>query len=142
MQVTDLEFTHQLIHGISVEELLVTHYADFAPALFPGLYLFSLDGCSIWLHRVWPLFVEAFVATELPTEMTVLQLSLLRVSAAIASGPFLDHLALVLWDPPLEHEYRVVHIEHDMYFFIDLDLQSLRTELIVLLGKLISLRLR
>ena len=84
--------------------------------------------------------VEAFIATEFSTEMAVFQLPLLWVTAAIASGPFLDHLALIFRDSPLKHEYRVIDIEHDMYLFIDFDLQGLRTEFIVLLRKLIPLR--
>ena len=140
MQVSDLELAHKLIHSISIEKLLVTHYADLASALLPRFDLLRLDRRSIRLNRVWPLFVEALIATEFSTEMAVFQLPLLRVTAAIASGPFLDHLALIFRDSPLEHEYRVIDVEHDMYLFIDFDLQGLRTKFIVLLRKLIPLR--
>ena len=77
MQVSDLELAHKLIHRISVEKLLVAHYADLAPALLPRFYLLCLDCRGIWLNWVRPLFVKAFIATEFSTEMTVFQLPLL-----------------------------------------------------------------
>ena len=77
VQVSDLELAHKLIHSISIEKLLVTHYADLASALLPRFYLLRLDRRSIRLNRVRPLFVEAFIATEFSTEMAVFQLPLL-----------------------------------------------------------------
>ena len=55
VQIADLQLPHQLIHGITVEKLLVAHDTYITTSLLPWLYLVLFLFCPIRLNWVWPL---------------------------------------------------------------------------------------